>query len=203
MNQKLVFGIIGGVVGLGLIIAIAVSVATGGVDDEAAYGDVTVEGTPLPAFQNDPANDPASGQVAPTVTGTDFDGTEVTISPDGRAKVVLFLAHWCPHCQAEVPRVVDWLAAGNKPENVDFYAISTLVNPVSANFPPSEWLDREGLDLPLIQDDSGSSASQAFGMVGTPFWAVLDGDNRVLIRVGGEIGQDGMSTIFGTAAQAA
>jgi cytochrome c biogenesis protein CcmG/thiol:disulfide interchange protein DsbE len=201
MNQKLVFGIIGGIVGLGLIVAIAVSVATGGVDPEAAFGEVTVEGTPLPVFADDPANDVAIGMTAPTVSGTDFDGSEVTIGPDGRAKVVLFLAHWCPHCQAEVPRVVEWLEAGNKPENVDFYAISTLVNRVSGNWPPQQWLEREGLDLPLIQDDTGSNASEAFGMAGTPFWMALDGENNVIVRVGGEIGQEGFTSLFATASQ--
>jgi thiol-disulfide isomerase/thioredoxin len=203
MNNKLLFGIIGGVLGLGLIIAIAVSVATGGVDPEAAFGEVTVEGQALPVFADDPANDAAVGVAAPTVTGTDFDGSEVSIAPDGRAKVILFLAHWCPHCQVEVPEVVDWLEAGNKPDNVDFYAISTLVNRVSGNWPPQEWLEREGLDLPLIQDDTGSNASQAFGMAGTPFWMALDGENQVIVRVSGEIGQQGMTAIFDTASQSA
>ena len=203
MNQKLVFGIIGGVLGLGLIVAIAVSVAMGGTEPSEAFGEVTVEGDPLPVFGGDPAGDVATGMTAPTVSGTDFDGSEVTIGPDGRPKVVLFLAHWCPHCQAEVPKVVDWLEAGNQPENVDFYAISTLVNRVSGNWPPQDWLEREGLDLPLIQDDTGSNASQAFGMAGTPFWMVLDGENKVLFRVGGEIGQEGMASLFSTAAQAA
>lgn len=203
MNQKLVFGIIGGVVGLGLIVAIAVSVAGGGTDPDSALGEVTVEGTVLPVFGGDPAADVAPGLTAPTVTGTDFDGSTVSIGPDGRPKVVLFLAHWCSHCQAEVPEVVQWLAAGNKPEGVDFYTISTLVNRLQGNWPPQQWLETEGLDLPLIQDDAGSSASQAFGLAGTPFWMVLDGDNKVLFRVSGEIGQDGMSTLFATASQGA
>ncbi|MGH8912056.1 MAG: TlpA family protein disulfide reductase [Acidimicrobiia bacterium] len=203
MNQKLVFGILGGVVGLGLIIAIAVSVVTGGTEPDEAFGEVTVEGTVLPTFAGDPNGDVAAGMTAPTVSGTDFDESPVTIEADGRPKVLLFLAHWCPHCQAEVPRVVDWLEAGNQPENVDFYAISTLVNRLQGNWPPSDWLQSEGLDLPLIQDDNVNTASSAYGMAGTPFWMVLDGEGKVLYRIGGEIGTDGMTALFQTAAQSA
>ena len=30
-----------------------------------------------------------------------FDGADVAIANDGRAKLILFLAHWCPHCQEQ------------------------------------------------------------------------------------------------------
>lgn len=207
MNNKLILYIVGGVLGLALIIAIAVSAVSGGsTDDSTAYGEVTVEGELLPRFAGDPQGDPAQQMEAPTVTGEGFDESTVTIGPDGRSKVILFLAHWCPHCQAEVPRVVDWLEAGNKPENVDFYGISTLADRLQTPWPPSDWLAGEGWDIPTIQDDRSNSASTAFGMAGTPFWVVLDGDNQVLLRVSGEITAGGMDTvdaIFRTAAEEA
>lgn len=203
MNTKLVLGIVGGVLGLGLVIAIAVSTVSGGTSEEEAYGDVTVEGDPLPVFGGDVASDVAPGMEAPTITGTDFDGSTVSIEPDGRPKVVLFLAHWCPHCQDEVPEVVDWMEAGNKPDGVDFYSVSTLVQRLRSNFPPQEWLEGEGWSVPVIQDDNANSVSSAFGMQGTPFWVVLDGDNTVVARVPGRIGVDGVEAIFATAAQSA
>lgn len=203
MNKKLLFGIIGGVLGLAVIVLIAVSVVSGGSSPEEAFGEVTVEGDPLPVFGGDAASDVATGMTAPTVAGTDFDGSPVEIGPDGRSKVILFLAHWCPHCQNEVPEVVEWIEAGNQPESVDFYAVSTLLNRLRGNWPPKDWLEREGFEVPVIQDDSGSNASQAFGMAGTPFWMVLDGENKVLYRIGGEIGQDGMSALFQVAADTA
>lgn len=206
MNNKLLLYILGGVLGLGLVIAIAISAVSGGSDPSEAFGEVTVEGEDLPVFAGDAASDLAPGMTAPTVTGEGFDGSPVTIGPDGAPKVVLFLAHWCPHCQAEVPRVVDWLEEGNKPENVDFYAVSTLQQRVRGNWPPEEWLATEGWTVPTIQDNSSSSASRAFGMAGTPFWVVLDGNNEVLFRVSGEITQSGMDVVngmFQTAAQSA
>lgn len=201
MNNKLVFSIIGGVLGLGLVVAIAVSTVSGGASEEDAFGEVTVEGEPLPVFGGEPANDVAAGMTAPTITGTNFEGETVTVAPDGNPKVVLFLAHWCPHCQNEVPKVVDWLEAGNKPENVDFYSVSTLTQRLRGNWPPEEWLEGEGWTVPVIQDDNANSVSSAYGMQGTPFWVVLDGQNNVLARIPGEIGTQGMEAVFSTAAQ--
>lgn len=204
MNNKLLLYILGGVLGLGLIIAIAVSAVSGGGEEGEEFGEVTVEGADLPVFGGDPASDLAAGMTAPTVSGEGFDGSTVTIEPDGRSKVVLFLAHWCPHCQAEVPRVVDWVEAGNQPDTVDFYAVSTLLQRVRGNWPPSQWLESEGWTIPTIQDDSASAASRAFGMAGTPYWLVLDGDNQVLFRISGEITQSGMEVVdalFQTAAE--
>src|SRR5688572_20212959 len=206
MNNKLILYILGGVLGLGLIIAIAISAVSGDSDEEEAFGEVTVEGQALPTYGGDPANDQALGATAPTITGVDFDGDTVTIAPDGRPKVVAFMAHWCPHCQAEVPRVVDWLEAGNKPDNVDFYGVSTLHQRVRGNWPPQQWLEGEGWDVPTIQDDRSNSASAAMGMAGTPYWLVLDGNNQVLFRISGEITQGGFDTVnllFQTAASAA
>lgn len=206
MNNKLILYILGGVLGLGLIVAIAISAVSGGSDESEAFGEVTVEGGNLPTYGGDPSSDNGIGQTAPTVTGVGFDGSTVTIAPDGRPKVVMVLAHWCPHCQAEVPRVVDWLEDGNKPDNVDLYAVSTLLQRVRGNWPPQDWLEGEGWTVPTIQDDQASSAAAALGLAGTPYWLVLDGNNEVLFRISGEITQGGMdvvSAMFDTAAQSA
>ncbi|MGA7271481.1 MAG: TlpA disulfide reductase family protein [Acidimicrobiia bacterium] len=201
MNSKLILGILGGVLGLGLVVAIAISATSGGSVNEAdVFGQVTVDGPDLPTFDGATANDVAVGMTAPTVTGTDFDGSTVTIGPDGRSKVVILLAHWCPHCQAEVPRIVSWLGTGSKPADVDFYSVSTLVARVRGNWPPQQWLEGEGWPLPVIQDDRNNSAASAFGLSSTPLWVLLDGDNNVIARVAGEVPTSGLSTLFQTAA---
>lgn len=201
MNNKLILGILGGVLGLGLIVAVAISVVTGGSgDDEIAFGDVTIEGEVLPPVPDAGVVDPAVGMTAASISGTDLDGNPLVIEPDGTPKVVLYLAHWCPHCQAEVPEVQAWLDAGAAPEGVDFYAISTLANRLQGNWPPQEWLADEGWTVPTMLDDRSGSASVAYGLVGTPHWVVLDGDNEVLFRIGGQIGTQGVATLFEQAA---
>lgn len=54
---------------------------------------VTITGMPLPQFP-DAGADPAVGMTMPELEGASFDGTPVTITNDGRPKVLLFLTHW-------------------------------------------------------------------------------------------------------------
>ena len=53
----------------------------------------------------------------------------------------MFLAHWCPHCQAEMPRLVA-LAKAGKLDGVDVTGVATGTNPGYPNYPPSAWLKK-------------------------------------------------------------
>ncbi len=85
----------------------------GAVQEQAT---VTVTGESLPEYPADgglfadPATDPAVGQTPPTLTGQDFSGGDVTVAPGGGTpQVVIFAAHWCPHCQEEIPLIQEWI----------------------------------------------------------------------------------------------
>ncbi|MFQ5522268.1 MAG: TlpA family protein disulfide reductase [Acidimicrobiia bacterium] len=202
--SKALWWIVGGVVGLGLVFWMAISIATEPeLDPSTEFGEVVVDGAPLPVLGEPGTPDPALGTVAPSITGSDWEGRTFHIGPDGRPKILLFLAHWCPHCQAEVPEVVTWLAQGGLPANVDMYSLSVGANPTRPNFPPSAWLEREGWTLPVIRDDEAGSTVRAYGMSGTPFYVVLDGDNRVVLRVSGRIGTQGLEALVALAEEAA
>lgn len=152
---------------------------------------VQIDGSPLPELA-DPNNDPAVGMQAPSLVGESFDGSVVEIVPDGQLKAVAFLAHWCPHCQKEVPEAVELIEKGNWPSNVAFYAVATGTDEGQPNYPPSEWMASEGLPARVMVDDENDSAAQAYGLPGFPYWVFLDGDNKVVARVSGEIGQEGL-----------
>ena len=62
-----------------------------------------------------------------------------------------------------------------------------------SNWPPQEWLIDEGWTAPTIMDDENSSSVFAYGVRGTPFYVVLDGDNRNLGRFSGEVGLGGLA----------
>ena len=151
------------------VIALVVAFSSGGGDDGDAadgsvrsVGPVVVNDPPLPALGDEP--DAALGVVAPLVEArTPADGAVSFGGPDaeGRPTLVVFLAHWCPHCQAEVPRLTAWAEAGNAPDDVDIVAVSTNVSRVRDNFPPSDWLDDEGWPFPTMKDDAASSAHLA------------------------------------------
>lgn len=64
-----------------------------GASSAQEYADVSVSGSTLPPYSPDTA-DGAVGMALPEISGESFDGTPVTITNDGRAKVILLLAHW-------------------------------------------------------------------------------------------------------------
>lgn len=182
------------VLGLGLIVLLAFSIAGEEAPDASvAFGEVTVEGNPLAFHADLVSGDPAVGSIAPTVSGSDWNNNRYIIGPDGRSKVVVLMAHWCPHCQAEVPVIMDWIEAGGLPDHVDLYALTVSSDRFRPNWPPQDWLEREGWTVPTIMDDEAGSAAAAYGMTGTPFYIVLDGENRNLGRIAGEIGVQGLN----------
>ena len=94
-NRKIGLMVVGGVFAVALIALIVATISSGGGDDDgvAQTADVTVSGANLPLFTQS-AGDPALGAALPEVNGVDFAGNAVTITNDGRPKVLLFLAHW-------------------------------------------------------------------------------------------------------------
>jgi thiol-disulfide isomerase/thioredoxin len=147
---------------------------------------VAVEGDVLPPRAE--GDDPAIGSVAPAVDGASFDGTPVTIGDDGRPKVLVFLAHWCPHCQRTVPFLADWFEANGLPDDVDVYGVATSTSSDRPNYPPSTWLTREGWTPPTLADDDSSTAAQAYGLTSFPFFVVIGADGQVVARGSGELG---------------
>lgn len=180
----LIIGVVGGLVVLMLIAA----VMFGSEEVGAEYGEPVIEGTSLPLFPNTQAIDfTAAGLTAPYVFGQNFDGDEVSITNDGTAKAIVFLAHWCSHCQQEVPRVQEWLDNGGGVDGVDIYSVSTAINSGQPNYPPSAWLDNEEWTVPVIVDDNDNSVLNAYGAGGFPYWVFLDADGTVSVRTAGEL----------------
>src|SRR5690606_11198761 len=129
--------------------------------------------------------DPGRGLTAPSLVGLGYDGQPVRIDAaiDGPTMVV-FLAHWCPHCNAAVPRLIELRDAGRFPEWLNIVAVATASDPQRPNFPPGDWLAREGWTWPALADgvdlDAGSwVGATAFGVDGFPFIALLDDDGKV------------------------
>lgn len=177
--------LLGVAVAVGAIALIAVVVA--GNSDSAQHSDlsavVSVTGNPLPAFSG---VEQAAGTAVPLASGSDFAGNPVEIAINGKPKLVLFLAHWCSHCQAEVPVVRDWLAQNEIPDSIELISVATAMDTTRSNFPPSAWLEREQWPAPVLVDDAGSSLYRAYGAGGFPFWAIVDADGKLITRVSGE-----------------
>jgi thiol-disulfide isomerase/thioredoxin len=177
---------------IGIVVAVivvafgaAVIASRGGDSDVSQTGSVEVDGAPLPQLGQ--GDDPSLGMVAPTLVGSDFDGSTVEVTPGDGPRLLVFLAHWCPHCQAEVPLLAPYLASGDAPEGLETVAVSTAVSSSRDNYPPNEWLEREGWPTPVIRDDTSNAAANAYGLTAYPFFVLIDEEGAVVGRDSGEM----------------
>jgi thiol-disulfide isomerase/thioredoxin len=185
------------VAGVALVLAVALGVAivsAGDVEDALAFGTVSVDGDSLTRFEG--GTDNSIGSPAPSLEGITWEEAPISFEPGGDPAVVLFLAHWCPHCQAEVPRLQAWLDANEEPENVRLFSVATSSSKLQPNFPPSDWLQDEGWTAPVMFDDAVGTAAGAYGVASFPFWAVLDGDGNVALRFSGELDDAGIEQLW-------
>ena len=198
------------VTALVVVAAVVAVVATrGGDGGEAADGpvgepstvpapvtaDVTVEGEPLPPLPQ-AGDDPAVGLPMPVASGTGLDGEPMTVGQGGPT-VVVYVAHWCPHCQAEVPRLQQWLNGGGLPGGASISAVSTAVDERADNYPPARWLADEGWTVPTLADSADSAAATAAGVTGYPFFVAVDGQGRVVERASGEQSIEAVEAMVG------
>jgi thiol-disulfide isomerase/thioredoxin len=162
---------------------------TGDAVAAAEFQPVEAEGEMLVQLE-DPDNDPARGKIAPVVNGFGFDGAPLTIAPTGKPMLVVFLAHWCPHCNAEIPRLIEWKDSGAMPADLGVVGVSTGARDDAPNWPPSQWVVDKAWPWPVMADNEDQSAAVAFGVSGYPGLILLNGDGKVLARRSGEAGID-------------
>jgi cytochrome c biogenesis protein CcmG/thiol:disulfide interchange protein DsbE len=157
-------------------------------------GPLEVVGGALPSLgQVEVADDPALGMAAPVLVGQDFDGNTVRVdAATNGPTMVVFLAHWCSHCNAEVPRLNELRDAGSFPEGLNIVAVSTALDPSRPNYPPSKWIDDVDWTYPVIADGVDLAAevpfigAAAYGVDGFPFTTLVDADGNVAARWSGE-----------------
>ena len=151
----------------------------------AEYQLVQAQGEMLLALE-DSDNDPVRGKIAPVLNGFGFDGAPLTVAPTGKPMLVVFLAHWCSHCNAEVPRLIEWKNSGTMPADMEVFGVSTGARDDAPNWPPSQWVVDKGWPWPVMADSEDQSAALAFGVSGYPGMILLDGNGKVLARRSGE-----------------
>ncbi len=164
---------------------------------EGEVGPVEIQGDSLPELtDNSGEDDAAKGMTAPVVIGEDFDGNTVRIDAanDGLTLAV-FLAHWCPHCNREVPRINELRDQGAFPDDLHIVGVSTGVSPDRPNWPPSEWFKDIDWTYPVIADGIDVQrqtfiAADAYGLSVFPFMTLIDSDGKVLARWTGEMDKD-------------
>ena len=203
--------IIGGVF-VAIVIAFVIAIVAGGSNDSGSFGPaivpnsdgsvsvgenqpVEVVGEALEAL-SDSGDDSTIGLTAPTLNGYAFDGSNLSVTPgDGKPYMLVFLAHWCPHCNREIPRLIEWQASGAIPADLQIIGVSTAVASDRPNYPPSQWLVAKGWPWPVMVDSEAMDAAEAYGVSGYPFFALVGADGKVKVRGSGELEIDQLNQI--------
>ena len=155
------------------------------VQSSLEQGEVMILGDPIPV-------DPEIGYTAPSFKAQLKTGSNpVTIDPaDGTVRLFGFFAHWCPHCQREVPRVSRWLEENGVPTEIEILAVSTAVREGTPNYPPSEWFTKERWPTDILVDNEDNDLAAAYGLAGFPYWVLVDATGRIAHRSSGELTEE-------------
>ena len=195
------------IIGAAVLLAAAIAIGfSGGSDDATTQPRTTVEGevasgefqpvivdgdvlSPLGDGNGNPAMDTAMGKTAPTLNGYTFAGNPVSITPGASAQPIMlvFLAHWCPHCNREVPRLIDWKELGLVPEGLRVIGVTTASRNDQANWPPSDWIEEMKWPFEVFVDSEAGDAANAYGVDGFPFIAMVNAEGKIVGRHSGEL----------------
>ena len=185
-TRWLLIGGVVGVVALAAVVAVILSLGASGAPPEPATDPLVVTGTPLPELPSQ-GPDPAVGMTLPTLAGIGLDGEPMEIGPAGGAQMVVVLAHWCPHCQRELPMLVEMIDSGDVPEGVSVVGLSTAIDELRGNYPPSAWFERDGWQQPTLIDDTNSDGLHTLGLSAFPGFVFVDAQGQVTQRMTGEV----------------
>ena len=174
---------------LGLAIAIGVTLSSEPVAAGIPEGEINVVGDSLPQYAGENDDNVALGLAAPTFSAPDQNSEIFQLEKNGNSKALLFLAHWCPHCQREVPIVQRFIDSNGVPPGIDVIAVATSIDRGRDNYPPQEWLQREGWSETQIYD-LDREIGEAYGLNAFPYWVFLDKDLNVLARRTGNLPED-------------
>ncbi|MDX1346287.1 MAG: protein disulfide oxidoreductase [Sedimenticolaceae bacterium] len=113
---------------------------------------------------------------APELSGTMLNGESYQLpAKPGEPLLVYFWASWCPVCK---------LQDGNIATLSEEFPVITVAMSSGTDEEIREYLEQEGLELAVINDDTGE-ISNRWGVKGVPTTFVIDGDGEVrFVEVG-------------------
>lgn len=178
-------------IGLGIaaIVLVVVAVVFGGsnssngssgTDGVAPDGSVSITN---PSSGIIPAGQPIPEWSAPALDGS---GTMKWSDYVGTPTVLAVWAPWCPHCQAELPRLS---AAVAQHPGVQLVSVTTAVGQEPGPT-PSQYMSDNSLTFPVAMDDANRTLMTGLGVQGFPTTYFVDSSGNVISSTEGEIPPD-------------
>ncbi|HZD80856.1 MAG TPA: TlpA disulfide reductase family protein [Actinomycetota bacterium] len=148
----------------------------------------------------------AKGDVVPSFSAPGFhmeatDGSGYVIkgerigwsSYQGVPVVLVIWAPWCPHCQAELPRLAE--VAKDYP-NVRLLTVVSAIGQEPGPT-PNAYLAQHGLTFPVALDDAEGTLLRILGIQGFPTLYFVNSDGTVAQASTGEIDESSLRLMMG------
>jgi thiol-disulfide isomerase/thioredoxin len=165
-----------GVIALSVVVVAVVSRGAGPPSASPA-GSVTIDRAPSSPLA---VGDVVPGWAAPSLSG---DGDVRWSDAAGRPTVFAVWAPWCPHCQAELPRLDAALEAYPA---IGLVTVATAIGDQPGPT-PQEYLDREGLSFAVGVDDADATILTGLGVQSFPTTYYVTSDGTVMDVTTGEV----------------
>jgi thiol-disulfide isomerase/thioredoxin len=133
------------------------------------------DGSPIPAWS------------APTLDGGRFEWAG---RPEGPTVLAIW-APWCPHCQAELPRLS---AAVERHPGISLVTLASALNQPGPT--PQDYMDSEGLSFTVGLDDEASTVAAGLGIQGFPTTYFVDAAGLVIVSASGELDPDALEEVL-------
>ncbi len=186
------------VIGVVIIFFIALFALQPSAEENFFGGEISVTGDQLPDLSVNFNRDcvffenfnycqqlePAANMTSPIISGTGLKGEELS-TDSNNPKIILFLAHWCGHCQQKVKMVQKWINENGNPEPIKLYSVLTSINSGQPNYPPDKWLESENWTVPTFTDNAQDGVLQHFGVRGFPYMVLIDNKGKIITRLSG------------------
>jgi thiol-disulfide isomerase/thioredoxin len=170
----------------GGLLVVAVAVVIGVVlVNRARSGQIENPPTPLAA--------PAIGAAAPDFSAKASDGSTITKADiAGKPTLMVFFASWCPHCQAEAPKLKA-LAEANPDVNLVFLGVGYQ------DTQKGIWDFQSKFSLPVPTYDDGGKAASVYGVSSFPTLVSVDKTGTIRDRDTGEVTPDRLNSLVAKA----
>ena len=165
--------------------------------NEEKVSEVELIGEKVSIMNPRTGEDTAEGKISPTIKYKLPDDEIYVTYPENNPTIILFVAHWCPYCQEEIPEVIKWIEEDEVLEKgLSVILVVTSTDSSRPNYPPEDWLYNEKWQFPIIYDDDNNSIADYFGVEYFPSWVFTESDKTIAMTYAGKISKEELANLI-------